>query len=886
MPCRILFFLVLSSFSLKSVAQNLINNGSFEFGGPGVGFWIDGQGYNQLTPPYSGSTSAGNYAFVSNPQTLNTLSFLSTGDHTSGAGIMMVVDGTTTGGQQRFWKAGNNGGGICNLVVGQTYTFSYWIRTVSNSVAGNSELANIGVSFNNASNVVLSFGTALAPLPNFGWQQVRYTFTPTNACVNIELYNNNEGFIGNDFAIDDLSLTPPTPPLDFTYSLTQPNCTDPNSGLIVIYPIGGESPYVFRIIGPQPIPITNSTGIFQNVEPGTYTIGLMDATGTIDSIQNIEITSISNLDVTPGDTAICPGNQITLNASGGNGNFTWESSNVLESGFPSSNAAISVSPTITTTYTVSSAVNNANLVFNNDFQMGNQGFQTAYTYYAPNNPTGAQRAYGVLTNPSNWFGNFSSCLDHTIGDGTGKMMVIDGSTYNAGNDPFWCQLIAVEPNKDYLFSYWATSLTASNLAQIQVKINGVSLGITTVPSQLCSWGEVTFVWNSGNNTTAEICLSDNNTAGPGNDFAIDDISLRSQNNCSQDVTVSMAGVESGFDITYPLSSCLNEGPISPIFGASYVPGGVFNSVQQGLNINPANGVITTQGSTPGVYEITYSASLCGSFVTDTFITIIRPLPGLLELTGGDYYCEGQTFNPLTLFVEGTPDYTIYYSLDGVSQMVNASSSPISIGNAYGIYSLDSISDAYCSNEMVGAQTISINDAPVAPIITGDSVYCVNELASQLQITNLQGVINWYGDSNQTIYLGAGESFLPSTQQSATYYATQYVNNCEGPIGQFSITINPCSIVIPSAFTPNDDLENDFWELVDIDLHYPQNLVKVYNRWGEKIYESTKGNYSDNPWNGKYKEAALPVGSYFYVIDLYDSGDTSPLNGVVSIILKK
>ena len=124
MPCRILFFLVLSSFSLKSVAQNLINNGSFEFGGPGVGFWIDGQGYNQLTPPYSGSTSAGNYAFVSNPQTLNTLSFLSTGDHTSGTGIMMVIDGTTTGGQQRFWKAGNNGGGICNLIVGQTYTFS------------------------------------------------------------------------------------------------------------------------------------------------------------------------------------------------------------------------------------------------------------------------------------------------------------------------------------------------------------------------------------------------------------------------------------------------------------------------------------------------------------------------------------------------------------------------------------------------------------------------------------------------------------------------------------------------------------------------------------------------------------------------------------------
>ena len=886
MRYRLSLIITLYLFASVGIAQNLVNNGTFEYGGPGVGFTIDGSGYNLLSAPYSGTTSSGNYAFVDNPQTINNQFFLSSGDHTSGNGIMMVIDGTTTGGQQRFWKAGNNGGGICNLIVGETYTFSYWIRTVSTSVAVNGELADIGIAFNNASNVVLSFGTTLAPLPNFGWQQIRYTFTPTNACVNIELYNNNTGFIGNDFAIDDLSLTAPTPPLNFTYSITQPNCTDPNSGLIAIYPTGGESPYVFRIIGPQPIPITNNTGIFQNVEPGTYTIGLMDATGAIDSIQNIVISTISTLVISPGDTAICPGENISFTATGGNGNFTWESGNVLEPGFPTTDATINVSPTITTTYTVSAAVNNANLIFNSDFQSGNNGFQTAYSYYAPSNPTGAQRAYGVLTNPSNWFGNFSSCLDHSLGDGTGKMMVIDGSTYNAGNDPFWCQIIAVEPNKDYLFSYWSTSLTSSNLAQVQVKINGVSMGVSTVPSQLCLWGEVTYVWNSGNTTTAEICLFDANTEGPGNDFAIDDLSFRSQNNCSQEVTVSMAGVDSGFDITYPLSSCLNEGNITPVYGASYIPGGVFNSVQQGLNINPVNGVISTQGSTPGVYEITYSASLCGSFVTDTFITIIRPLTGLLELTGGDYYCEGQTFNPLTLFVEGTPNYTIYYSLDGTPQLVNASSSPVSIGNSYGVYSLDSISDAYCSNEMVGAQTISINDAPVTPIISGDSVYCVNELASQLQITNLQGIINWYGDANQTNYLGAGESFLPSTQQTATYYATQFVNTCEGPIGEFTVTVNPCSIVIPSAFTPNGDLDNDYWELVDIDLHYPQNLVKIYNRWGEKIFESTKGNYSNNPWNGKYKEAALPVGSYFYVIDLNETGVNAPLNGVVSIILKK
>ena len=886
MPLNSILFLFLLSISIHGFSQNLINNGSFEYGGPGVGFIVDGSGYNMLSVPYSGTTSAGNYGFVENAQILNTQFFLSSGDHTSGNGIMMVIDGTTTGGQQRFWKAGNNGGGICNLTIGQTYTFSYWIRTVSNSVAGNSELADIGVAFNNANNIVLSYGTTLAPLPNFGWHEVRYTFTPTSSCVNIELYNNNVGFIGNDFAIDDISLTPPTPPLGFTYSVTQPNCVDQNSGLIVMYPTGGESPYIFRIIGPQPIPITNSDGIFEFVEPGTYTIGLMDATGSIDSIENIVINTISTLEVSPGDTAICPGMTIDYTASGGNNSYTWASNNPLESGFPSTNSSISVSPTINTTYTVSSDVNNSNLIFNGDFQLGNQGFVSTYTNYSPSNPNGVQRAYGVLTNPNNWYSNFSSCVDHSIGNGTGKMMVLDGSTYNSGNDSFWCQMVAVEPNKDYLFSYWATSLTPTNLAQIQVKINGVALGTVTVPSLACSWGEVTYIWNSGDNLIAEICLVDVNYEGLGNDFAVDDISLLSQNNCSKDIHVVMAGSENGFNISYPTSSCLNDGAISPDLGIGFVSGGVFNSVQQGLNINPSNGIITTQGSTPGVYEITYSAVLCGNFVTDTMIAILRPLPGLLELTGGDYYCEGQTFNPLTLYVEGTPEFSIYFSIDGNAQVATATTSPISIGNAYGIYTLDSIVDAYCSNIMVGSQTISINDAPVAPIITGDSIYCINSIASPLEITNLQGVINWYGDEGLTEHLGVGNSFLPSTQLSTTYYATQYVNNCEGPSGSFAITINPCSIVIPSAFTPNGDQENDWWEIVDIDLHYPENIVKIYNRWGEKIYESTKGNYSDHPWDGKYKEGSLPVGSYYYIIELNDNGAVDPLSGIVSIILKK
>ncbi len=105
---KALFLFSILSIVILSYGQNFINNGTFEYGGPGVGFWIDGQGYNQLTLPYSGSSSAGNYAFVTNPQTINNQFFLSSGDHTTGTGKMMVIDGNNKGGQQSFWKDGNN----------------------------------------------------------------------------------------------------------------------------------------------------------------------------------------------------------------------------------------------------------------------------------------------------------------------------------------------------------------------------------------------------------------------------------------------------------------------------------------------------------------------------------------------------------------------------------------------------------------------------------------------------------------------------------------------------------------------------------------------------------------------------------------------------------
>ena len=877
-------FALIYTFSIN--AQNLLNNGTFEFGGPGYGFWVDGQGYIQLNTPYSGSTSAGNYAFVANPQVMNTLIFSSSADHTSGNGKMMVIDGNTTGGQQRFWKAGDNGGGICNLQIGQSYEFSYWVKTVSNSIAGNSELADIRISINNASAVTLAFGTTLAPIPNFGWLQVRYTFTATSTCVNIELYNENTNAIGNDFALDDLSLRKNNIPLDFTYSITQPNCAEENSGMIVIYPTGGQPPYLFQINGQQPQAITNDTGIFQYVELGTYTIGLMDANGVIDSVQQVIVSPISPIEINPTDTSVCPNTALIFQATGG-ANYQWSASPNDPELLITNLDSIQISPNNTTTYTASATISNLNSIYNGDFEAGNTGFVTDYTFYAPSNPSGVQRGYGVVTNPSNWFPTFNACIDHTLGNGFGKMLVVDGSTYNLGTDEFWSQTVAVEPNKHYVFSFWVSSLTALNLAQIKTQINGIDLGTYSVLTQNCAWNQISYNWNSGSNLIATISLSDFNYQGNGNDFAVDDISLKTTSVCSAEVTVTMATANPDYGLSYPTNICINEGLVSPVLGPDFLTGGFFNVIQPGINIDNLSGVLNPIGSIPGTYELTYTAQVCGVFIPDTHVVVIRPLPTLVEFTGGDYNCSNHEFNSLNLLVTGSPNFSVSYSLDGVSQeLTGVSSSLIALSNSPGVYVLDSLSDAFCTNSISGTQTISIADAPITPEILGDSNYCLNSTVQPLYIVNVTTGIRWYSNSALTNYLGDNSELLPSNQTTQTYYATQTINNCESLPDSFTVYIKTCNIDIPTAFTPNNDGTNDVWNITGLDTQFPKNTVKVFNRWGELLFESLPGTYSSKPWDGTYKSLMLPVSSYYFVIDLTDDGTLDPLNGIVSIILKK
>ena len=755
----LLCFVIFGTFSVKS---QILTNGNLETGGSGVGFFVHDY---TLINPLTGTSNPGFYARTTNPTLMNS-NYISGGDHTTGSGNMLVVDGSTL--SNRFiWTTSDTGGAIGGFTIGSTYTFSYWIKSVSNDVTSvEATRANIGLTFVNTSNVSPTALNNLAPLPSQGWQQVSYSFVATANNVLIRLRTINNGAIGNDFALDDFSITEGGLPFVGSYSSLNPACPSSTNGSITVNLSGGSLPYgTYTLSGTANQ--TNTTGVFTGLTEGTYSISVSDAAGQVYSQSNIVLVAPNNL-ILSNPITICEGESTPLNVSGGNGSYTWTANPADNSITNPSSATQNVSPSVTTTYTVTSGVasSTTNLVFNGNFSLGNTGFTTEYNQIADPNPFGVQSSYDIVTNPNAWFTAFASFGDHT--SGTGNLMVFDGSTDPTGTIKAWCSgtPIAVLPNKSYTFSYYVASAAPQNPAKLEVLINGLSLAPpVTAPSTTGVWTLVSHVWNSGANTTADICIYDREFADFGNDFALDDISLVETLTCLYEKTVTVTvtpQVVPTFNAVNPIcvGEILNALPTTSL-------NGYIGSWSPALN----NSATTTYTFTPNA----------GQCATTTTLTIdVNSVPEFSIVEG----CNGTNY---TLSAEGINVVNPSYQWFNPSNNLIGSESSVVISTP-GIYKLI-VTQEGCSTE----ESINVI-APFCTIQKGispnndgrnDNFDLTSYNVNNLKIFNRYGTIaynksgyrdEWFGQSNKGDELPDG-----------TYYYVIDFNDLETKTGWIYIS---------------------------------------------------------------------------------------------------
>lgn len=83
--------------------------------------------------------------------------------------------------------------------------------------------------------------------------------------------------------------------------------------------------------------------------------------------------------------------------------------------------------------------------------------------------------------------------------------------------------------------------------------------------------------------------------------------------------------------------------------------------------------------------------------------------------------------------------------------------------------------------------------------------------------------------------------------------------------------------IPNTFSPNGDGIHDRWEIKYLNT-YPGCTVEIYNRYGQLVFQSTGYN---RPWDGNFKDKALPAGTYYYIIN--PKNGRRQMSGFVDII---
>jgi gliding motility-associated-like protein len=214
---------------------------------------------------------------------------------------------------------------------------------------------------------------------------------------------------------------------------------------------------------------------------------------------------------------VCEGDSVALNTALVGLDYSWSPATDL------SNPRIRIpfaKPLQSTTYVSTVFSLQQNILSNSDFSQGNVGFTSDYPV-----STNANFGHYFVTNrgAQSWWNGFSACTDHT--SGSGNMMLVDGGS--SSNEKIWCQQVAVQPNTSYAFSAWIQNIcTCGAPPRLQFAINGVGLGnIINVTTVNCQWNQFYEIWNSGVNTSAKICLLNENTNPNGNDFALDDITF-------------------------------------------------------------------------------------------------------------------------------------------------------------------------------------------------------------------------------------------------------------------------------------------------------------------------------------------------------------------------
>ncbi|HXH18103.1 MAG TPA: gliding motility-associated C-terminal domain-containing protein, partial [Chitinophagales bacterium] len=153
------------------------------------------------------------------------------------------------------------------------------------------------------------------------------------------------------------------------------------------------------------------------------------------------------------------------------------------------------------------------------------------------------------------------------------------------------------------------------------------------------------------------------------------------------------------------------------------------------------------------------------------------------------------------------------------------------------------------------------------------------------IVNSDSVIAFYDWSPaQSLSCSTCESPIASPESTTLYtLIVTGANGCTGTAASLLViqdTLDPnepcfTSIYVPNAFSPNGDGYNDQFNVMGRGI--TEMHLRVYNRWGELIFETRSMNLTDG-WDGTYKGKPLNPDVFVYHVEVVFCDGTRLISG--------
>ena len=123
--------------------------------------------------------------------------------------------------------------------------------------------------------------------------------------------------------------------------------------------------------------------------------------------------------------------------------------------------------------------------------------------------------------------------------------------------------------------------------------------------------------------------------------------------------------------------------------------------------------------------------------------------------------------------------------------------------------------------------------------------------------------------------------LPAVKEDLSLSVRVSAGPCSSAATNFTIkVIDLTQLDIPNAFSPNGDGINDKFH-IRVTGYFKTESFRIFNRWGQLIYDSRDVTLD---WDGRMKGTALPVGTYYYIIEGIDvKGEFLRKNGSITLL---